>query len=546
VPSDSLSRFVVRARQLPALLLAANVVFLLTSPTLTGKAVSAFGALVGFVLVAGPRLSASFATAMDREFPRSVRMTMPGILLVALLPALSFVRQPQIAFWRVDGPALIVVAWLTTLFWLIARTRRTQSAAVPGVLPLVSPLFLLFITWSAVFWLMLVWDVGVSRAVFAKSAPDRLSLSFELWETYSPRDHLFMIWYSREDFARRAVYPNHLHPYVFLMYGSTKLVQMATGLPLYVGRNMTPFVIAALGVVSAAVVMTRARIAWTMDGLKSYAMLFLLLGLIVSQSHYWTSLYVVNFDNIFPLIAYFTAIVWATATPKIGAENAGIVVLSTVLFAAFGWAYTPFLILALWCYFGRLSDTVARTVARNQALVRASIAGTSMFILVYGLPRVLVAARGYATTDSPYLFRSGLDGDVRYFRHLAQAVFQPNWTEARTPWTLVFPAFVPLVAGLAWSSRLARFRTLAQFGFLAAPYFFSLALFPQAVSIHPYLYDQLLVIPAVLTGATSCLVPTFQRRIRGPYALAAIALTLMLLMSNFIAIAQGIRRVVAL
>jgi hypothetical protein len=77
--------------------------------------------------------------------------------------------------------------------------------------------------------------------------------------------------------------------------------------------------------------------------------------------------------------------------------------------------------------------------------------------------------------------------------------------------------------------------------FLTSPYLFSVAVFPQSVSIHPYLYDQLLFLPAVLIGAVWALSPQVQRRVRGPSVLALLLLVAALLMANLIAIAQGVR-----
>jgi hypothetical protein len=369
-------------------------------------------------------------------------------------------------------------------------------------------------------------------------------MSFELWQTHPPSDHLFLIWLTRDDFARHQVYTNHLHPYLLLIYGCTWLVQVLSGLPLWVGRNMTPFLIAAVGVVSAAVVVSRARVVSTVYDLRFYASLFLLLGLFMSVWHYWMALYVVNFDNLFPLIAHLNAIVWATTQPRFSKHHAGLVVFSTVLFAAFGWVYTPLVILVLWCYFGRWSDTLTTLVGRNRTLLRVSGIAAIVAAIVYVVPLLLVAVKGYTTSGSPYTFRAGLDGDVRYFQDLAQAVLRPYWPPARTPWMLLFPAFIPLAACLTWGSRTARFRTLSQFGFLAAPYFFSLALFPQSVSIHPYLYDHLLVFPAMLAGMTNCLTPAFQHRIRGPYVLGALLLMAMSIMANLIAIAQAMQKAI--
>ena len=77
--------------------------------------------------------------------------------------------------------------------------------------------------------------------------------------------------------------------------------------------------------------------------------------------------------------------------------------------------------------------------------------------------------------------------------------------------------------------------------FLLTPYFLSVIFFPQSVSIHPYLYDHLLVIPIVVTGASMMFAEGVRDRLRGPLLLAFILFMAGVIMSNLIGIAQALR-----
>lgn len=76
--------------------------------------------------------------------------------------------------------------------------------------------------------------------------------------------------------------------------------------------------------------------------------------------------------------------------------------------------------------------------------------------------------------------------------------------------------------------------------FLLTPYLMSVIFFPQSVSIHPYLYDHLFLVPVVVTGTSMMFAQGVRDRLRGPLLLAFILFMAGVIMSNLIAIAQGL------
>jgi hypothetical protein len=79
--------------------------------------------------------------------------------------------------------------------------------------------------------------------------------------------------------------------------------------------------------------------------------------------------------------------------------------------------------------------------------------------------------------------------------------------------------------------------------FLLAPYLFSLVLFPQSISIHPYMYDHMVIIPVTIVGLVLMFEWLHDRA--ADQGLTAFALMLIgggVIMSNLIGIAQALAR----
>ena len=508
-------------------LVAVNVAYLFSVHSAAAAAVSTAGCFTGLALL----LARSSPVVSARE----------AIVLAApfALPLAGAMHPVTIGFWRADTRGLLIVAWLLTvsgLLWAAQRERRAGSVDTGALLTA------LFVAWTSLFWLSVVSDAAVGRAVLETTRDDRVIFTFNLWQTHRPSEHLFLMWLSPEDFASHQAYTNHLHPYLFSLYGSIRLVQAATGVPMHVARNVTPFGVAALGVVTFAFLLLRSGWAAFEPTVKSYISLFLALGVFISEWHFWVSMYTTNFDDVFPVIAWLFALLAACAARPAPARDR-LLPGFAILFGAFGWVYTPLAIFALWCYYGRLRPSGSFFID-NRRLLKASLACGLAGVVTVAIPRILVALKGYETVSSPFLFRSGLDGDTRYFHDVAQAVLRPFYGQPRTWWTMLFPTFVPVLIWLTWGTAGAgtsRRRLVRALLLLTAPYWFSLAVFPQAVSIHPYLYDHLLFLPVALIGALWSVSPAVQRRLRGPSLLALFLTYVVLLMANLLAIAQGIR-----
>ena len=527
----------------PWLLLAANLAYTLAFRSATATALGVVGVLTSALLLAGPRVAAPWFRESHADQTRFTRWDVILSWLLPLLPFLALISETRIAFWRVDARGLILVSWVVMLFLMVIRRH---APPLDSAAPRIGAVALLFIGWTALFWYWVVWDAGIGRLALGLSSPDRLLMSFGIWETAPASEHLYLVWLTREDFANHQVYTNHLHPYLFAIYGWTKLVQLLSGAPMYVGRNLTPFGIALAGLVTFVTLMVRANHLPERRGALFHGTLFLTLGVFITNASFWVGFYTVNFDDVFPLIAYAVALLWACAQPAVSRDNRIITVAAAALVGAFGWIYGPVAVLALVVYFVKRGGAPQEHDTTNHALWTAVLVAITINVVAYALPRVLAGLSGYTSGASDFMFRSGLDGDTRYFQNAGQAVLQPFNAWSRTAWGMTVP-FVPLLMAAwwgPWRGRTGRRRLLAPLVFLTAPYWFSVAVFPQAVSIHPYLYDHLLLQPVMLLGTAAMLSASFQRRLHGPCLLLVLLVAATLTMSNLSAIAQAAQRLI--
>jgi hypothetical protein len=546
----------------PLAILGLHLVCLIVASTRAAQVVAGAGALVALgLLILSWFPSGSVRADLFRGFPdlsRSHTRTFVLLLLPFVLPVASHWFAPRLGFWRLDGRTQVIVAWLVVLVALAAMGRAAGSPAGAGrpaqaPAPRYPPLLtMLFGLWAALLWLTVVWDVGVGRVVMSvprlvpePCAGDVLTNILRTWESHPASEHLFLAWRTPDSFARKVAYANHVHPFLLLMYGTAKLAQAVTGSALAVGVSFTPFLSALAMLLAFGALLARSGPIEPGASLRWLLSLFLGLGFLLTGWRLWNDLYRYCMDSSLPLVGSLAIVVWACLRPPIRPRAA---LAAACAFAALAPTYVPILVLAMACLFARRSTTVPDAIASNRALVFISGAAILVGLGVYLLPRVLIAWKGYTASESTFLFRSGLDGDVQYFTGILQAFVRPcsvGCCADRPFGDLVLPAFVPVVACWLWGlrgQRTTRLRLASQSVFVSAPYVFSLFLFPQSVSIHPYLYDHLLLVPAAVMGAWATLLAPVQRRLRGATLLAYLLLMGGLIMANLVGIAQGMVR----
>jgi hypothetical protein len=161
----------------------------------------------------------------------------------------------------------------------------------------------------------------------------------------------------------------------------------------------------------------------------------------------------------------------------------------------------------------------------------------AMSIITF-LESVLVAKWLGFTSLSTWVFRAGLDGDATYFSNALTATLSPHFR--RLVFLIVIPTALVFVQWLSQRRHnvLAAVPAVIDWAFpvnLFSFYMFTLLFWPQAVSIHPYLYDSILVGPLVAWAVVNFASRTFSAH---AFTLWSLALGF-LSMFNLTAMAQA-------
>jgi len=122
---------------------------------------------------------------------------------------------------------------------------------------------------------------------------------------------------------------------------------------------------------------------------------------------------------------------------------------------------------------------------------------------IYGIQRN--CASGATLVGSSFQYRSGLDGDATFYRDHLDIAFGRDVVRAGGPpsrfrWPLLFiagTAALVAILGAFLRGRAPRIAVVALLA-LAGEYVLYAAVFSQAVMLHPYLFDALLVAPLTL------------------------------------------------
>jgi hypothetical protein len=523
-------------------------------PSASGRIVGAVGAAIPAALVFAV---AAFPNVRNRLLasPPAVlqhRAAIIGVIVPFLLPSFFLYAAPVLAFWRFDGRAALLVAWLVAI--TLAITLEHWRGGTPDRRTAMC-LLGLFILFSAGLWLTVVMDSGIASFMVSidRRGPrgcqaDPFTTMITLWESNPPSEHLFLGWRSQENFDRRIAYPNHVHPYLFTMYGWIAAARYMAGLTLW-GATNTSILLPVLVLIAAfGTLLARSGLLWDRTSPTGLVTLFAAIGILVTTWRLWIDLVRFNSDNPYPLLAAVFILVYALLLPPMRTWAAA---LASALFVALSPVHTPMLLLPAVCVFGQGGRNWREVLQRNRSLAIVCRVALLVGVMAYLEPRLLIWWKGYHSQASSFLFRSGLDGDTSYFTGILQAAVAPcpiGCCYSRTLSELLFPAILPLAIFGPLALRHAQSPAISvgrQLLFLTTPYLVSLILFPQSLSVHPYLYDHLFVIPVVVTGLVAMLSAPIERRLTGAVLLAFLLLVGGILMGNLIAMAQGLARAVA-
>lgn len=319
-------------------------------------------------------------------------------------------------------------------------------------------------------------------------------VTFYIWDSYSFKEHGFLVFYDISHFYKKITYSNHSYLYLFYMYFFYK-VEMLTHFPMRVSSaiaNMCIFSTSIFYIVSKSFKNIIENTS---------AILFLIsISIIVSMPIYWVSAARFNVDNIY-LINISLILLVSFIFCSDNFKGTRVLISATLLIIFLPRSAVIFGIALLLASFSEKNE-------RRVNFIKLSLLLVVLGCIIYILPTTVAKILGFKLINSGWLFRSGLDGDLSYLSNIIQAVIypfnkRPFFIELGIP--LIFLGF-QTINYYVWhiyhnyikKSKFNNktFDNYDTFVYLIfSQYIFTCLFWPQSVSIHPYLYDILLLAP---------------------------------------------------
>lgn len=453
------------------------------------------------------------------------------LFLPFLLPLYTYDVPQFIVFWHFDAVGKILLAWFLFSFFRLRRANWPHPKVTSDI---AFTSFILFLVWTSLLWLNLTWDVGAR--MLQLSASERLStVIYKVWEQRPFIEHFGLAFVNWESFDKSA-YSGHSQAYLLILYLFVRLVRIMGGVSMEEATRMIAFFYAAILVGSVAYAAWASGRARILNRLSAQLTLFFGLGFLLSLPDFWITLLKYCMDNPLPMIICFNLILLTHINLKdYGLFFVGILCTYCLLFPRFGILST----IALFFYMYEDCDLGNMIKKLGAAVLMA------FFSMLY--PVMVIKVLGYTDTSSSLLFRSGLDGDTSYYTNIFQAVVFPFNAGQIRPWSALVPsllfALVTLTIYTLIKNRSEKEAPLENLLFIFVPYFASLVIAPQSVSIHPYLYDYFILFPATYLAMHWSLSEAFQDSIRGPRMYGWLLFLSGLLVNNLTKIAQFARNV---
>ncbi|XQM34988.1 Glycosyltransferase RgtA/B/C/D-like domain-containing protein [Cupriavidus sp. H19C3] len=318
--------------------------------------------------------------------------------------------------------------------------------------------------------------------------PERLrDGTFPIWHTHALREHGFLVFYSLESFDTKTAYANHATLYLWFM---DLLNHVAQHVPALSMRLTAGWLAMTAMVLTVGFVAHRRLENWHRG-----KMLLLLLGFVylATLPTYWIALGKFNVDNGFIFVMPALVMLSHFASERDWGGR-----------AFWFWAIVTALIMpmagALFAVGLCMQMAGRRRMPRFRTLLVPPLLA-ALSVAIYMQPVLVLKWLGFASENSSWAFRAGLDGDTRFFSNAVNSVLFPQF---RRPFYLIL---IPLgIVVMQWLSvrqyRIAQPvpEETTQWPFVVNLFTFyalTLLFWPQAVSIHPYLYDAVLIGPLV-------------------------------------------------
>jgi hypothetical protein len=382
-------------------------------------------------------------------------------------------------------------------------------------------------------WLLVLFILGLWRATLIP-VEGILSYTFNGWASYPATRHLFLAQYEPNYFATGRAYTSHPYPVLFFLFLFLAPFHFLLKLPYEIAHNFLPYLF-VLCLTSLLILTRKSELLMILQEKSPFRWLlaFIAIGIVITDPLPWVASLNFDRDNLYILTAgafcYLSTWVFRDEVPKKPLLIVGIFI------ALWMPIFIPAWILAS-LFFNR-----ALIMERKWLFQVVGVTALGGFNLI--LPKLICPLFGVAPTGSGFRYRSGLDGSKRYMTSIYQAVVSPH--EPRH-WPVAFYIVITLLLGVGFhyflKKRGKQYRPLQQAFFLLIPYAMIVILFPQLTSIHPYLTDPLLVVPATFLISFWFLQKEFWENLTGKTYVAWLLVASLILMTNLLTVAQNLRR----
>lgn len=441
--------------------------------------------------------------------------------------------SPTILFFKFDFYTKVIISWfIFSVIWL-----NKYYAIVKDKTDYRSIAFYFFIFASCSLWLQLLWKIGAEYVVYTSISThrfNRLAQAFYyIWEHRPFSSHFLVSFQSIQKYNDKIAYAGYSPPFLLLMYFYSKILAFLLGVTLELTtRVISIFYSIIFAAVYVFTLINNPNKSPLNNTLVQFSV-FCVFGIMLSIPGFWIQLTQdTGTDNVFPLIMYFTLFLFVYVSRqdftsswfKFGLLGLclvvpihGILMIVTLAFYVLPKEYKQ----------------------QYSEVVPVLLFAFAVAIVTYLYPVIMIKLLHYHNDSSSFLFRSGLDGDVTYYKNMLQALVFPYWTSFPRGFIseLIFLLIAYLIGGKILLKE--KFELYENYLFLFFPYLLTFVLWPQVISIHPYLYDYMLELPIFFVACSLVISPQVQQRLRGPFALLFILGLISLLMHNFTMIAQA-------
>jgi len=343
---------------------------------------------------------------------------------------------------------------------------------------------------SVVSGLAFIYGIGFLKMVKSVDPlPERLrNQTFPIWDHQPLAKHGFLVFCTAQDFGNRIAYPGHAPIYLLAMYQFYKMEILNNK---FLMRAVVPTFAMLLCLYSIICV----GISRKTEKINMHQGTLLILSVVafMTTPAWWISAGKANVDNVFLFILpLYICAGFILSNTKISFPNLCVTLAAICLIAPmYGFLISFFL--TIW----ELTEK-----EKNTSILKISIVTLAISFLLFLMPHVVAKFLGFTSVSSSWGFRSGLDGDCTYFSNAFSAIFLPF--TVRPVSYLLWPLCL-MVAQLLfiWKTKQniqydnllnARvFDTKKFFSIIFSGYVLTVLFWPQSVSIHPYLYDILLL-----------------------------------------------------